>query len=108
MDYKRKDMIFLIIIYYKMNIYLRREEHILLCYSRHSLYHLGTAHYDNVLKNQHASKSELWNEEEFLKDKSGSSEKSKSLGDESMRLICGLSKKETDISDSYISKGKSI
>ena len=44
----------------------------------------------------------------MLKDKSGLSEKSQLLGDESRRLIGGLSKKETDISVSNISKSKSI
>ena len=50
----------------------------------------------------------MWIEEELLKDKSRSSEKSQLLRDESRRLIGGLSKKETDISDSDISEGKSI
>ena len=46
---------------------------------------------------KHASKSELWSEEEFLKDKSVSSEKSQLLREESRRLIGGLSNKEYDI-----------
>ena len=44
----------------------------------------------------------------MLKDKSGSSEKSQSLGDESRRPIGGLSKKEIDIYYSDISEGKYI
>ena len=44
----------------------------------------------------------------MLKDKSGSSEKSKLLRDESRRLTGGLSKKDTNISDSNISEGKNI
>ena len=39
----------------------------------------------------------------MFKDKSGSSEKSQVLGDESRRLIGGLSRKETEIFYSYIS-----
>ena len=61
---------------------------------------------------KYASKSELlsfeWSEEEQLKDKPGSSEKSQSLGDESSRLIGGLFKKETDISNSDLSESESI
>ena len=52
---------------------------------------------------QHVSKSELWSEEKFPKYKSGSSEKSQLLRDESRRLIGGLSKKGSDISDYDIS-----
>ena len=44
----------------------------------------------------------------MLKDKSRSSEKSQVLGDESRRLIGGLSKKETDIYYSIISEIKYI
>ena len=51
---------------------------------------------------KHASKSELSSEEEFLKDKSGSSEKSQVLRDESRRLIDRLLKKDTNIYDSDI------
>ena len=55
---------------------------------------------------KYSSKSELltfeWSEEELLKDKSWSSEKSQSLGDESSRVIGGLSKKGYDIYDSDI------
>ena len=40
---------------------------------------------------KHAFKSELWSEEELLKDKSRSSEKLQFLRDESRRLIGGLS-----------------
>ena len=51
----------------------------------------------------------IWMEwEELLKDKSGSSEKSQVLGDESSILIGGLFKKETKISDSDISENESI
>ena len=57
---------------------------------------------------KHASKSELWSEEDLLKDKSWSSEKSQLLRDESRRMICGLSKKGYDISNSDISKNESI
>ena len=57
---------------------------------------------------KHASKSELWSEEDMLKDKSGSIEKSQLLRDESRRLIGGLSKKGYDIYDSYISENKCI
>ena len=52
---------------------------------------------------KYAYKSQLlsfeWGEEEILKDKSGTSEKSQVLGDESRRLIGGLSKKGYDIND---------
>ena len=61
-----------------------------------------------ISSRKHASKSELWSEEELLKDKLVSSEKSQFLGDESRRLIRGLSKKGSDISDFGISKTKSI
>ena len=44
----------------------------------------------------------------MLKDKSGSSEKTQSLGDEARRLVGGLSKKETDIFYSDISEHESI
>ena len=44
----------------------------------------------------------------MLKEKLWSSEKSQVLGDESRRLIDGLSKKENDISDSDISESKYI
>ena len=44
----------------------------------------------------------------MLKDKSESSEKSQVLGNESSRLIDGLLKKDTKISDSDISKIESI
>ena len=47
-------------------------------------------------------------EEEFLKDKSISCEKSQFLGDESSRLRGGSSKKGYDISDSDISDTKYI
>ena len=47
-------------------------------------------------------------EEELLKGKSISSEKSQFLGDESSRLRGGSSKKDSDISDSDISEDKSI
>ena len=57
---------------------------------------------------KHSSKSELWSEEELLKDKSGSIEKSQLLRDESRRLIGGLSKKGYDIYDSDISENESI
>ena len=56
---------------------------------------------------KHASKSELWSEEELLKDKSVSSEKSQFLGDKSRRLIGGLSKKDTKFFYSDISEGES-
>ena len=49
-----------------------------------------------------------WSEEELLKDKSISSRKFQSLGDGSRRLIGGLFKKDTEISDSDISKNESI
>ena len=56
---------------------------------------------------KYASKSEFlsfeWSEEELLKDKSGSSEKSQSLGDEYRRLVDGLSKKKNNIYNSDIS-----
>ena len=55
---------------------------------------------------KYVSKLELlsfeWSEVEPLKDKSGSSEKSQVLGDESRRLMGGLFKKETEIYDSDI------
>ena len=44
----------------------------------------------------------------MLKQKSRSTKKSQSLGDESRRLISGLSKKETKISDYDISYKKYI
>ena len=44
----------------------------------------------------------------MFKDKSGSSEKSQLLRDESKRLIGGLSKKGYDISDTDISENESI
>ena len=47
-------------------------------------------------------------EEEMLKGKSISSEKSQFLGDESSRLREGLSRKGYDIYDSDISEDKSI
>ena len=47
-------------------------------------------------------------EEEFLKGKPISSEKSQFLGDESSRLRGGSSKKYSDIYDSDISEDKSI
>ena len=60
-----------------------------------------------ILSWKYASRSELlsfeWSEEEMLKDKSGFSEKSQSLGDESRRMIVGLSKKETGIYNCGIS-----
>ena len=46
---------------------------------------------------KHSSKSELRSEEELLKDKSLSREKSQLLRDESRRLIGGLSKKGSNI-----------
>ena len=67
---------------------------------------------NNLMKyisdSKHASNSELWSEEELLKDKLGSSEKSQLLEDESTRMIGGLSKKGYDISDSDISETKYI
>ena len=57
---------------------------------------------------KHDSKSELWSEEELLKDKLGSSGKSQLIRDESRSLIGGLSKKGYDIYDSDISENKSI
>ena len=55
------------------------------------------------------SKSDIKSyEEELLKDKKISSEKSQFLGDESSRLRGGLSKKGSDIYDSDISKNKYI
>ena len=57
---------------------------------------------------KHASKSGLWNEEELLKDKPGSSEKSQLLRDESRRLIGGLSKKGSDIYDYNVSENEPI
>ena len=51
-DYQRKKLIFKILIYYKTNIYKICEEMILLWHSRNSLYHLGTMHYDIVMRNQ--------------------------------------------------------
>ena len=47
-------------------------------------------------------------EEELLKGKSISSEKSQFLGDESSRMRGGSSKKYSNIYDSYISEDKSI
>ena len=56
-----------------------------------------------------SSKSDIQScDEELLKDKSISSEKSQFLGDESSRLRGGLSKKGSDISDFDISKTQSI
>ena len=43
-----------------------------------------------ILACKHASKSKLWSEEELLKDKLGSSEKTQLLRDESRILIGGL------------------
>ena len=57
---------------------------------------------------KHSSKSELWSEEDLLKDKSVSSENSQLLRDESRRMIGGLSKKGYDISDSDISENESV
>ena len=55
------------------------------------------------------SKSDIQScEEEMLKGKSISSEKSQFLGDESSRLRGGPSKKGSDIYDFYISETKSI
>ena len=48
-DYKRKYMIFVII------IYQRNYKRIELWHSNHKLYHLGTAQYDIVLRNHQAS-----------------------------------------------------
>ena len=53
-DYKRKDMIFMILIYQWLNIYQKNEKIIELWHSNHKLYHLGTAHYDSVMRNQRA------------------------------------------------------
>ena len=56
-----------------------------------------------------SSKSDIQScEEELLKGKSISSEKSQFLGDESSRLRGGSSKKGSDISDSDISENKYI
>ena len=56
-----------------------------------------------------SSKSDIQDcEEELLKDKSISSEKSQFLGDESSRLREGSSKKGFDIYDSDISEDKYI
>ena len=55
-----------------------------------------------------SSKSELWSEEDLLKGKSVSSEKSQLLRDESRRLKGGLSKKGSDISDYDVSKNEYI
>ena len=54
-DYQRKDLIFLILIYQRLNIYHRHEKRIELWHSKHKLYHLETMHYNSVLRNQQAS-----------------------------------------------------
>ena len=48
---------------------------------------------------KHSSKSELWSEEELLKEKLVSSKKSQLLRNESRIMIGGLSKKGYDISE---------
>ena len=59
MDFQIKKLRFMILIYQKLNLYQICEERIELWNSRHSLYHLGTANYDNVMKNQKASLAHL-------------------------------------------------
>ena len=49
----------MILIYQRLNIYHRHDKRIQLWHSRDSLYHLGTAHYDSVMKNQKASLAHL-------------------------------------------------
>ena len=54
-DHRRKVLIFLIMIYQRINIYQIHDKMRELWHSKNNLYHLGTTQYDIVLRNQQAS-----------------------------------------------------